>query len=358
MEIYLQQYYQIEFLRNLIYLLGVTIAIFQFGHKKPFNNIFIGISIAAISTYLLSTFQVDLSHWWNDHVVYAIQFLTGETFNLSDESEPLFYAITSFIRFFTDNYIIYFVIIASIYTGGYLWISKRLTNNKGTLMMYMMFVTSVFFVAYGNNTIRAGLAMVILILGITFYRQNKITFGILALCAINIHLSTLLTLVSFIAAIFIKKPKLCFSIWLVSIILSIGFGSFFEEFFMSNFEDKRTEIYLLADPTKTHYKVGFRWDFVIYSLIPIVVGYYYIYRKKFHDKFYNTLYCTYLIANSFWVLVIRANFTDRFAYLSWALIPIILMYPLLNGELFKHQNNKIAMMLLFSVAITFGLSLL
>ena len=349
---------QLGLLKNFIYLFSICIVIEQFAKKKPINSFFIGIIFSLIFTLFVSTPQINLNNWWNDHVVYAIGFLSGEVISsASAASEPLFYAMTSFIRLLTDNYVIYFFIIAAIYTGAYLWASKRMTNNNGTLIMFMMFVTSLFFVAYGVNTIRAGLAMSLLILGFTFYNQSKITFAILALCAINIHLSMLLTLSAFIAALFIKKPKMCFTIWLVSIILSISLGSWFEGIFASTFEDDRTQIYLMQDPTKALYNVGFRWDFVIYSLIPIVMGYYYIYRHHFQDKFYTILYCTYLIANSFWVLVIRANFTDRFAYLSWALMPIILMYPLLTGNIFRHQNNKIALMLLFNVAITFVLSL-
>lgn len=356
--IYLQHINQLALLRNLIYIFGLIFVIEQFAKKRPINSTFICIVISIIFILFVSTITVDSHNWWDDHTVYAIGFLSGEVISsASAASEPLFYAMTSFIRLLTDNYVIYFFIIAAIYTGAYLWASKRMTNNNGTLIMFMMFVTSLFFVAYGVNTIRAGLAMSLLILGFTFYNQSKITFAILALCAINIHLSMLLTLSAFIAALFIKKPKMCFTIWLVSIILSISLGSWVEGIFASTFEDDRTQIYLMQDPTKALYNVGFRWDFVIYSLIPIVMGYYYIYRHHFQDKFYTILYCTYLIANSFWVLVIRANFTDRFAYLSWALMPIILMYPLLTGNIFRHQNNKIALMLLFNVAITFVLSL-
>lgn len=48
---------------------------------------------------------------------------------------------------------------------------------------------------------------------------------------------------------------------------------------------------------------------------------------------YKHLYCTYIIANSVWLLVIGAFFTDRFAYLSWCLSPILLMLPLCRARL-------------------------
>ena len=220
-----------------------------------------------------------------------------------------------------------------------------------------MFISSLFFVSYGVNTIRSGLAMSLLILAFSFYKRNNFLYVLLAICAINIHVSVALTLVSFIVAIIIKKPKMCFTIWLISIILSVSMGSYFEEIFANMIDDDRANTYLLVDADKTNYNVGFRWDFVIYSMIPIIVGYYFIYKKKFTDNIYNILYCTYLLANTFWILVIRANFTDRFAYLSWALMPIILIYPLINGNLYKHQNYAISLVVFLNVAFTFILSL-
>lgn len=243
-----------------------------------------------------------------------------------------------------------------MYCGFYLVSSKRFCKKNGLLILFILFVTSNFFVAYGVNTLRAGLAMSLLILAFSFFQDRKIIFAIMAICAINIHLSIALTLCSFIVAKYINKPKMCLSIWLISIILSFSMGSYFEELFAGLVDDQRTS-YLLVDNTQTRYKVGFRWDFVTYSLIPILVGYYYIYKRKYNDSFYNILYCTYLLANTFWILVIRANFTDRFAYLSWALMPIILIYPLINGNIYKHQNYAIALVVFLNVAFTFILSL-
>ena len=100
-------------------------------------------------------------------------------------------------------------------------------------------------------------------------------------------------------------------------------------------------------------KKGFRWDFVAYSLLPIVVGWYYIYVKKFKDGMYTHLYCTYIIANSVWLLVIGAFFTDRFAYLSWCLIPILLMLPLCRARLFEKQNVAIAGTLALTLLIAY-----
>lgn len=46
----------------------------------------------------------------------------------------------------------------------------------------------------------------------------------------------------------------------------------------------------------------------------------------------------YLLSNTFWILVIRANFSDRFAYLSWFIYSIVLLYPLVTHSIVKRQG--------------------
>lgn len=343
-------------IKYIIYIFALFFCLIQTGLKRPISNIFIGLILSLIITILFSFPPVDLSAWWSDRTIYALWFLSATEYVL-DAKDFMFGVINSTIRAISDNYTTYFFIIASMYTYFYLWSCKNFTNNKGTLTMFLMIISSLFFVPYGFNTIRGGLAMSMLILAFSFYNNQRIIFIVLALFAINIHQSVTLTFVSFLVALLIKKPKMCFTIWLISIILSFSMGSYFESLFVDMFDNNRANTYLLVDADKTYYKVGFRWDFVIYSMIPIIVGYYFIYKKKFTDEMYNILYCTYLLANTFWILVIRANFTDRFAYLSWALMPIILIYPLINGQLFKHQNYAISLVVLLNVAFTFILSL-
>lgn len=348
---------QVALIKNLILIIGLVVAIAQFGNKKPIKMLPIAVILILLISYFFASFPIDFNNWWNDHMIYAAGFYYADTVPNEDMSDPLFKWLTYGIRIITDNCSIYFFVIAIMYCSFYLISSKRFCNRYGgALIMFILFITSNFFVSYGVNTLRAGLAMSVLILAFSYFQEQKIIFALFALCAINIHFSVALTLCSFIVSIYIKKPKMCFTIWLISIILSFSMGSYFEELFAGLVEDRRTS-YLLVEADKTHYNVGFRWDFIVYSLIPILMGYYYIYKRKYNDFFYNILYCTYLLANTFWILVIRANFTDRFAYLSWALMPIILIYPLINGQLFKHQNYAISFVILINVAFTFILSL-
>ena len=104
---------------------------------------------------------------------------------------------------------------------------------------------------------------------------------------------------------------------------------------------------------RSYTKTGFRWDFLLYSFMPILLGWYVIFKKKVINSTYQLLLGTYIFANAFWIMVIRAEFSNRFAYLSWFLYPIVLAYPLLKFKLWpKTQGQKTAMIMFAHLAFT------
>jgi hypothetical protein len=50
------------------------------------------------------------------------------------------------------------------------------------------------------------------------------------------------------------------------------------------------------------------------------------------DPFYARLVNTYLLANAVWILVIHAECSNRFSYLSWFMMPWVLLYPFVPGR--------------------------
>src|SRR5690606_7412581 len=121
---------------------------------------------------------------------------------------------------------------------------------------------------------------------------------------------------------------------------SLAGGSFWGSFFESwGFFEERAQGYLVGNEANMEQfsQTGFRWDFLIYSSVAIMAGYYYIFIKKLEDRFYIHLFGIYAIANAFWVLVIEAAFSNRFAYLSWFLMAPVMIYPLCKYELVKNQ---------------------
>ena len=75
-------------------------------------------------------------------------------------------------------------------------------------------------------------------------------------------------------------------------------------------------------------------------MMPILLGYYVVIKRGISDKVYLILLNTYTISNAFWVMIIRANFSNRFAYLSWFMLPIVLAYPLFKFDIWGDSQGK------------------
>ena len=141
---------------------------------------------------------------------------------------------------------------------------------------------------------------------------------------------------------------------MLSIIISLFWGGRVESLFASIGFDDRLSDYIHPDVEEDLFTVtGFRWDFLLYSAMPVLLGYYVVIKKKVFNSTYLLLLGTYIYANAFWIMVIRAEFSNRFAYLSWFLYPIVLAYPLMKLKIWpKTQGRKTAVIMTAHLAFT------
>ena len=100
-------------------------------------------------------------------------------------------------------------------------------------------------------------------------------------------------------------------------------------------------------------KAGFRLDFILYSIMPIIMVWYVTIKRNFKDLTYHIIATTYILANAFWIMVIRSEQSNRFAYLSWFLYPLVIAYPLLRMNIWEDQDRKTGLILLAYSGFTF-----
>ena len=250
----------------------------------------------------------------------------------------------------------FFVIIEVFYILPIIISCKRLLKKNADIGLLFCFTAFSFF-SYSVNGIRNGMALSLVLLAITFIRGDnleKIICGILSLLAIAIHTSAALPVVCMLAANFIKNPKVIFFFWGLSIIVSIVGGNAVANLFAGLGFDDRLSDYIHPEIEEDIYTVtGFRWDFLLYSAMPILLGWYLVFKKSVYNSTYLLLLGSYVLANAFWIMVIRAEFSNRFAYLSWFLYPIVLAYPLLKLKIWpKTQGRKTAVIMMAHLAFT------
>jgi hypothetical protein len=318
-------------MNNYTLILAIVILLIHWSSKGylKFTKASFILLIPIIITFAM--FPINYSWWGMDYIVYAMDFRNSTTL-ITEGHDILFGILLYAIRRITADAHVLFAITSTLYIGIYVWACKRLTNGIATLSLFALCFGGPFFIGYLNNTLRAGLALALVLLAYSYFRENRIKALIIALLAVNIHYSTLLPIIAFAISHYYTKPKFFIWIWVLCVFVSLAAGSYFMELFSGMVSDERMSGYLEQDESQAlmRYKVGFRWDFVVYSLIPLVAGWYYIVKQRFNDHFYKTIYSAYILANSFWILVIRAPFSDRFAYLSWFMMPILLGYPLIQ----------------------------
>ena len=238
------------------------------------------------------------------------------------------------------------IFIAAIFFGCNLLASYSFNKVNGGLI-YLTILVSFLTFAYSTNTIRSGMAHSILLLGISLYlNQKKDKLSVISMAcfifAFSVHKSIALGLVCFFMAYYIVGLRISFQFWFLSIFLSLFVGNQVASFFQGLGFDDRLDKYLVADDFTGFSRTGFRWDFLLYSAIPIILGYYIAIKRGIEDKKYSILLSTYLLANAFWIMVIRAQFSDRFAYLSWFLYPVVLSYPLLKMDIWGKKQGLYA----------------
>lgn len=257
----------------------------------------------------------------------------------------------------------YFLIIEILYIIPVLIACKKICPNNPAVMM-LFFMTSFSFFSYGTNGIRNGMACSLVILAIA-YASDKTIRGIiiaalLAFVAFGCHKSTMLPIASMVVCLFFKNTKLLIYFWILSIGISLVAGSQVEAFFTGLGFDDRMSTYGSDNVDASLFSsTGFRWDFLLYSAMPILLGWYIVFKRGIVCEKYSYLLNTYILCNSFWIMMIRASYSNRFAYLSWFLYPIVLAYPLLSFKVFQEQNNhKVALILAAHTSFTVIMSLL
>ncbi|WP_165042779.1 EpsG family protein [Dysgonomonas sp. ZJ709] len=359
---YIPTYLYTDYFNYLVFALIIVAAFECFSGRlfKPevraVNNIIGFIVIIAVILYMGLR---PISYVFGDTVNYAYSFyrlqMNIDQFQILKDGEWFFNTIMFWFAKYSNVHF-FFLFCATTYVGALWWAFKRIFRED-YLIPFIVVMAMFTFWSYGVNGIRNGMAASIIILALTF-RRNITIMVILSILGLGIHKSLYLLLIAAGIAFFIKDSKIYFWIWVGCILLSLIVGNSVANILAGSnlIEDDRFAGYISGNNSEDVFSyTGFRWDFLLYSAIPVAVGYYFIFEEKYTDKFYIWLFNIYLMTNAFWVIVIRASFSNRFAQISWFLIPLILIYPLFMKKFWSDQPIKIGYTVVISYLYTFYL---
>ena len=271
--------------------------------------------------------------------------------SVSDKGDFLFNSLMFYCsKFITVSQ--FFLIVASVYFGAIYLACKKLFP-KDVFFSFIINIAAFSFYTYATNGIRNGMAASVVTLAIAYFDNKKIMIP-LFLIGVGLHASMALPVVSAVFAYYYSNTKTYLAFWCICILLSAFLGGSFESFFGGYIEDDRAG-YLMNTGGGEDYggKGGFRLDFLIYGSMPILMGYFSVICKKYNNVYYKLVLNTYIISNAFWILVMRANFSNRFAYLSWFLYAIVLFYPLFHYPMWSQQYKKVGLIAFLHIAFTY-----
>lgn len=363
--IYAQVYYWIAF---------ILCAFVFFRYSTSNNNRLLLQQNTYVPALLLSVLAIlfiglrPTHYMFGDMVTYAKGYRMGQVSGYAVEvkGEWLFAWIQQVLINLGQKEWVFFLICAIGYIYLQYWVCKKLLWEN--VWIAMLFILSAFeFYVFAVNGIRNGLACAIVMAAMTIAIQAKGNYYKLLLAAVlcflvlGIHRSTIIPIVcAFVALYWIKNPKYALYIWVASIGLSLVAGSFFTDRLSvlmegeAKYNDYRVGGYAEASFSRS----GFRWDFLLYSSMPVLLIYYVNIKRKIRERVFDYLAVTYLLANSVWILVIRMNYSNRFAYLSWFLYPLVLAYGLIRLHIWDDQDRKVGLFLLLHAGFTLGMFLI
>lgn len=346
LEHYTALYY--NFLLFLIVLVCLKTLIRGVGNNKNYNSFLLFFIV-----FLYMGLRPISGAYFGDMSTYNRVFEYYASGGMIRTSKDFFWEV--FVKFsstiMTAKY--FFLICSLLYIIPLYIACKRWFNNK-MYIPFLMLLASFSFWAYGTNGIRNGIATSLIVLAFSFLNVKKKYMYLFLILAFFVHSSTIIPIAAYLITLVYKKPKHFLLGWLLCIPLSLILGSFWENLFASIGFDDRVSYLTQGNINQDNFAyTGFRWDFLLYSSSAVYAGYHFIIKKKFKDKTYIILFNIYVTANAFWILVIRANFSNRFAYLSWFMMAIIIFYPFLKQQFFKNQSIVLAKVMILYFGFTY-----
>ena len=251
----------------------------------------------------------------------------------------------------------FFLLCSALYVGS-LWLAMQRMFKEYYYIPFLIILSMFTFWSYGVNGVRNGVGASLFILALS-YANNIPLMCLWAFLGTGFHTSVYLMIGAGIISWYLNNSYIYLAIWVVSIGASYVAGDTIQNILANipflNFDD-RFQGYLTQETDEDNmiYVSGaFRWDFIAYSSLGTLIGYYFIFYRNFKDEYYHWIYNIYLITNAFWILVIRAAFSNRFAQLSWFILPVVLIYPFMKKRFWINHEKYLAYAFVLFYAYTF-----
>ena len=265
-----------------------------------------------------------------DTLNYAYIFEDASNVSLHEISllqEPIFVVFTQIISLLGNFHFYLFVIslITLFFTYRYCILLNEYRHAASPILLFFCIAISQVFFNQQINIIRSGLAMPFLLLfSYNLYLKNKKAL-VYACFAFGIHQTMIIPILIFCFIRCIKLSWIWYCILYVgSSILSYLAIGVHRLAFLIGLDSNKVDLYFSSG--NFDYKVGFRWDFLLFNTLFLFV--FLVLKQKDELLSYYVKY--YILSSCLFFLWFYVPFSDRIGAFSWNFIPIILYLSFCN----------------------------
>ncbi len=239
------------------------------------------------------------------------------------KSDFLFEVLTSF-AYWHHNFKLFLLTVSIVMNVTLYAFVRKFTNygkNGSSLLLFLTLASCFSFMSMEINILRNGLSISFILLAIySIIEKDTKKFILYIIVAYLFHRTAIIPLALILVIIWLNKIdiKYYFAFYALAILLAlVGFGFHAIPFLATLGNEDLQNLSFVGDTT---YRIGFRYDFVIYNTFFLVLF------VKFTNWNPKDLFLIkyYILSSTIFFFNFYIPFSDRFGIYSWIIIPLLL----------------------------------
>ncbi|MGL1902922.1 MAG: EpsG family protein [Fibrobacterales bacterium] len=335
----------------LPYLFLTGLYIYSLDKKDSKDQqLYVWFSMVGMVTLLFLTFSFGLrggDRWGYSFTFERVRQYSFSEIFIHEELELFWGSFTWGIGQLTEFFELYFAAVMILMLFNVYLSFKLLLNNMDRWGLMISYTLYPFFLNYATNTLRQGMGQSFVMLALALWFTNRRLLGFVVLIQSYFWHSSMAMPIPIILGLWFTLRfritlKVVVVVYISSIIMSVlrindALASFIPK--LLNLDEKQMWYFDETLIEITGYQTGAKPGFILFSLLPL--GVYFVLKKHMPEyKEYQVRYwlSTYCMTNCLLHWFTFAPYSDRFAGMSWFLLPLALWHIVdAAGEEYKKR---------------------
>jgi len=336
--LYIRDYY---YSLLIVLILAIFISFFSYLQKRNWRWIaeFLFLFFAAYTVFYIGDRSANIGV---DTSSYKYAFELYKNSSSFQVKKDAFYDFFTFICSKILDFQGFLKVCSFLYVFSAYFSFKKIFRENFYLP-FLIFLISPYFFQFGINVMRNGIAASLFLGGIaSLYKgEKKWKVGLWMVSGTLFHLSMVLPLAAFFLVRYLNRTAIIFTAWLFAIVLALlnvnflsGLVGFFD-IFATRF----------GDYTVNREETNSWGNFLIFGAFPVLFAVFNILRMKYRNTFYSWMTNSYMLIHIPYIILINSQFALRLGYLAEFMMPVLLIFPLMEDSKIQLQYSRLKLSL-------------